>query len=72
MKGTRDIEVIEGSGNVFADPQIKEPEEVLIKAELAHDSSGAHAKIGGSAVDSCQHINHNESQARLAFQEGAR
>jgi predicted XRE-type DNA-binding protein len=36
MSGTDDSMVIESSGNVFADLEIADPEETLVKAELAH------------------------------------
>ena len=35
MSGVDDVRVIESSGNVFTDLEVDDPEETLIKAELA-------------------------------------
>jgi predicted XRE-type DNA-binding protein len=36
MKTTEADDIVESSGNVFADLQVKEPEAALAKAEIAH------------------------------------
>jgi predicted XRE-type DNA-binding protein len=36
MSSTDDAAVIESSGNVFADLEVPDPEEALVKADLAH------------------------------------
>ena len=41
-----DIKVIEGSGNVFADLEIRDPEEAVIKAELARAISAVVVERG--------------------------
>lgn len=36
MSTADDVRIIESSGNVFADLEVADPEEALIKAEMAH------------------------------------
>ena len=51
MSGVDDVRVIESSGNVFTDLEVDDPEETLIKAELARAIS---AVISGERLTQTQ------------------